>query len=163
MKTLVMGNSSSGKSTLAKTMVSRDGVAHLDLDTLAWAATDPPERLPLVQSKAKIKAFVGAHQSWVIEGCYADLLAMVAEAADQLIFMDLAVEQCVTNAKNRPWEPHKYESKAAQDANLAMLIDWIEQYPLRDDECALNSHINFYKRFSGPKKRMTKMDEIQHL
>ena len=30
----------------------------------------------------------------------------------------------------RPWEPHKYPSKEAQDANLALLIGWIREAAL---------------------------------
>ncbi|WP_154222949.1 shikimate kinase [Marinicella rhabdoformis] len=151
MKTLIMGNSSSGKSTLAKNKVAKYGVAHLDLDVLAWLPCDPPERMPIEKSAEKIRTFINQHKSWVIEGCYADLLAFAAKEADELIFMNLSVEDCVANAKNRPWEPHKYESKAAQDANLNMLIEWITQYPLRVDVCSLNSHLNLFENFSGSK------------
>lgn len=148
-----MGNSSSGKSTLAKKLVEKEGGAHLDLDTLAWAATDPPERLPLDQSQSKITAFIDSNPSWVIEGCYADLLSFAAEGADQLIFLDLAVEDCLTNAKNRPWEPHKYPSKEAQNANLNMLLAWIADYKKRSDVCSYEAHVKLYHEFKGARIR----------
>jgi adenylate kinase family enzyme len=165
---LIFGNSGSGKSTLAKQLVEslqlgkslqpknsiqpgKEPLAHLDLDNLAWLPTNPPKRAPLAQSNRQIQAFTQANKNWVIEGCYADLLELVAEQASEIIFMNLGVQMCVENAKNRPWEPHKYESKAAQDKNLEMLIDWIKQYDQRDDEFSQIAHQRFYDGFAGKK------------
>ena len=43
-KVVIFGNSGSGKSTLAKELSELFGVAHLDLDTIAWSAAALPER-----------------------------------------------------------------------------------------------------------------------
>lgn len=48
---LIFGNSGSGKSTLAKSICGSQGLAHLDLDLLAWEATTPPQRKELSVSK----------------------------------------------------------------------------------------------------------------
>src|SRR4051812_31760473 len=68
MRIVIMGNSGSGKSTLAKQLAETHGLAHLDLDTLAWLPTTPPQRAP--DALAKLDAFMTTEQ-WVIEGCYA--------------------------------------------------------------------------------------------
>jgi len=133
-KVIVFGNSGSGKSTLAVELSETEGLAHLDLDTLAWLDSNPPERRPRDQSNAEIQRFIKQHDKWVIEGCYADLLELVLPYANEAIFMNLPVEHCQKNAKSRPWEPHKYNTKAAQDANLPMLIEWIAGYTTRTDE-----------------------------
>ena len=122
-KVLIFGNSGSGKSTLAKELCDSESLAHLDLDTLAWEATVPPERRPLNESAEGIQIFIDSNDGWVIEGCYADLLEKALPFSNEIIFMNLPIETCILNAKNRNWEPHKYESKEAQDANLDMLID----------------------------------------
>jgi hypothetical protein len=57
----------------------------------------------------------------------------------------------VENAKNRPWEPHKYESKKAQDENLDMLIDWISQYTSRNDTFSKVAHEKLFEEFQGKK------------
>lgn len=153
-KIIIFGNSSSGKSTLAK-QLCKEGLVHLDLDTIAWDNTCPmPERRALAESAVILEQFTESHQSWVIEGCYADLLALVAESASDAIFMDLSVEQCIQNAMRRPWEPHKYASKQAQDENLAMLIQWIAQYPERSDAFSYLSHKVLYDNFKGTKTRI---------
>ena len=52
---LLLGNSGSGKSTLAARLAARDGLAHLDLDTLAWLPTTPPARRPLADSERDVR------------------------------------------------------------------------------------------------------------
>ena len=56
-KILLFGNSSSGKSTLAKKLCADGELAHLDLDTLAWLPRSPPQRAPLDISSDKIQTF----------------------------------------------------------------------------------------------------------
>ncbi|WP_395345304.1 shikimate kinase [Ningiella sp. W23] len=152
---LVFGNSGSGKSTLAKQLASKHALAHMDLDTIAWLPGEPPTRQSIGDSHNAISEFTLAHDDWVIEGCYADLLSLLLDKANELIFMNLPVEQCIENAIRRPWEPHKYASKQAQDANLEMLCDWIAQYPNRDDVLSLNAHKRLYNEFEGKKHVLT--------
>lgn len=163
-RTLIFGNSGAGKSTLAKRLCARDGAAHLDLDTLAWQATTPPTRKPLVESVVKIRAFVRAHHAWVIEGCYTDLLEEVIGEAEELVFLDLPVNLCQDNARARPWEPHKYASKAAQDANLEMLLAWIAEYEARDDGFSRTAHRRLFDGFARRKSRLeSNSNEAQSL
>jgi len=154
-KILVFGNSGSGKSTFAKHISLKFGLSHLDLDVLAWLPTSPPQRMPIEKSKERINDFLVEHESWVIEGCYTDLLELLKDEASEVVFMDLTIEQCIANAKSRPWEPHKYESKEAQDANLNMLIKWIEEYKTRSDSFSYKSHRRFYESFQGKKVAYT--------
>lgn len=152
MKTvLIFGNSGSGKSTFAKKLTQTDNLAHLDLDTLAWQDTVPPKRKPLIESERELLAFIQSNESWVIEGGYVDLLEMAKPYASELIFLNLPVNDCIANAKTRPWEPHKYDSKQAQDANLEMLIGWIADYYQRHDPFSSIAHTEFYEKFLGKK------------
>lgn len=154
-KIVIFGNSGSGKSTLAKKLCSSEGLSHLDLDTLAWMPTTPPERKILSESEAEIVHFISSNTGWVIEGCYSDLLEIALLFSNELIFINLPVELCIENTRKRPWEPHKYESKEAQDSNLAMLIDWIAQYPDRADTFSKASHTALYERYPGKKSMIT--------
>lgn len=154
-KVLIFGNSGSGKSTLAKKMSIANKVAHLDLDTIAWQVTSPPTRTPILEAKNEIEIFLRIHHDWVVEGCYSDLLQMLIDKADKIIFLNLPVTECILNAKNRPWEPHKYETLKAQNANLEMLINWISQYPKRQDTFSLQAHIQLYDCFCGDKELRT--------
>jgi len=154
-KVLIFGNSGSGKSTLAKRICSAENLSHLDLDTLAWKPTIPPERKSLKESSIEISMFIKKNRGWVIEGCYSDLLEISMPFSNEIIFMNLTVEMCIENAKNRPWEPHKYESKEEQDKNLDMLTNWISQYSERTDIFSESAHRKLYEHYSGTKKMVT--------
>lgn len=159
-KVLIFGNSASGKSTLALKLASQYKLAHLDLDTLAWQASKPPTRKPLSESAKDISEFIQTHQAWVIEGCYTDLLTFAETEASEIIFIDLAIEDCIANAYTRPWEPHKYPSKAAQDENLGMLVEWISHYEQRQDTFSKNSHLEFYRQYQGKKTHITSNQQV---
>jgi adenylate kinase family enzyme len=151
-KILIFGNSGAGKSTLARKLANEHRLAHLDLDTLAWEPTSPPRRRSLGSSSDAIARFVEQNRSWVIEGCYADLLELVARDCTEMIFLNPGVDACIKNCRARPWEPHKYASKSAQDENLEMLVEWVREYETRNDEFSLRSHRRLFDFFSGLKR-----------
>jgi adenylate kinase family enzyme len=156
---VIFGNSGSGKSTLAREKAERYACPHLDLDTVAWdggAAT--PTRKPLDESKHLIAPFLSDNRDWVVEGCYADLLNLVIPHCTEMIFLNPGIEICRDNCRKRPWEPHKYESQAAQDGNLDMLLSWIEQYESREDEFSLPAHRRLFDAFKGLKREYTSND-----
>lgn len=76
---------------------------------------------------------------------------LVIEQADEVIFLNLPVNICIENAKNRPLESYKYEHKEAQDANLAMLLGWISQYPVRTDTFSKVADEKLFADFQGNK------------
>lgn len=152
---IIFGNSGAGKSTLAKALAERHALGHLDLDHIAWQATEPPTRAPLAQTAAQIAAFTQAHASWVMEGCYADLLALAAANCSLMIFLNPSVEVCLAHCRARPWEAHKYASKAAQDVNLPMLLEWVAQYGTRSDAFSLLQHRALFDQHRGRKFEST--------
>lgn len=152
---VIVGNSGSGKSTLASRLARDGGLAHLDLDTLAWEPTTPPRRRAVDDSARTIAEFLDACSTgWVLEGCYADLVDEPLRRGALLLFLNPGVATCIENARARPWEPHKYASPAAQDANLAMLLDWIRGYETRDDVLSLRAHRALFDGYSGPKREL---------
>ncbi len=155
---IIFGNSGSGKSTLAASL-RNEGLAHLDLDVLAWLPSTPPERRPIDQAQKEIQNFTNENSEWVVEGCYADLLELVKPLATEAIFMNLPVHLCQENARSRPWEPHKYESKEAQDSNLDMLLDWIAGYADRDDTLSYRAHLALYESFQRKKRQIVCNEE----
>ncbi len=157
---VVLGNSGSGKSTLARRLAGARGLAHLDLDTCAWEPGKPPRRRPPRESAREIAAFIDANAAWVVEGCYAGLLALPLARCTLAIFLNPGVEACIANAEARPWEPHKYPSKAAQDENLEMLRAWIRDYEVRKDEFSLAAHRALFDGFRGEKVELSSREAI---
>lgn len=150
-KIAIFGNSGSGKSTLARKLCEESSLRHLDLDSVAWKASKLPERKPIEESLQEINDFILSNKGWVIEGCYSDLLEVVLRSASEIVFLNLPLEDCIDNARNRPWEPHKYESKECQDQNLEMLIEWIAQYEKRTDTFSKSDHELLFSNFRGAK------------
>jgi len=154
-KIVIFGNSGSGKSTLAKRYSAKYNLPHLDLDTLAWQNSMPPERRKVEESTIDIKKFLNKNSKWVIEGCYSDLLDVVTKEASKIVFLNPGIEACIINCKKRPWEPHKYDSIEEQNKNLEMLINWVRDYNIRNDEFSFQSHNKLYEEFSGEKEQFT--------
>ena len=168
---VVFGNSGSGKTTLARVLTSQYGLAHLDLDSLAWdssgvqvqtmtlddwAAFVPRRRSP-TESASTIRDFIHEHSEWVIEGCYGDLLEQVLPYASEVRFLNPGVEACIANCRGRPWEPEKYPSKEAQDQKLDFLLDWVREYESRADEYSLARHRELFEGFRGPKVELSSL------
>ncbi len=150
---VVFGNSGSGKSTFARQQSANLACSVLDLDTVAWEPElETPTRRPLAASAADIQNFISASQTWVVEGCYADLLALATPHATEAVFLNPGTETCIENARQRPWEPHKYSSPEAQDANLEMLVAWIREYEHRVDEFSYGAHRGLFDGFRGRKR-----------
>lgn len=153
---VVFGNSGSGKSTEARRLSRRHGCPHMDLDTVAWSpGVEPPTRRPLHDSRQAIEMFMAKHDAWIVEGCYADLLAVAAPGATELVFLNPGVATCQANARRRPWEPHKYETPEAQNASLDMLLSWIAEYEHRQDVFSLRAHRRLFEDFRGSKREYT--------
>ena len=150
-KVVIFGNSGSGKSTLARELMKREGLAHLDLDTLAWRKESPTARRPIPDSLKDLRRFMAEHSSWVIEGCYSSLLETAISQCTRLDFLNPGMRQCVENCRARSWEPHKYSSPEAQARNLDMLIEWVKNYESKVDEFSLDAHRRLFDEFEGEK------------
>lgn len=154
MRVAIIGNSGSGKSTLARQLATRFGAATLDLDTVAWEPGEVAVARPPADAVADVRSFCEVHDAWIVEGCYAALVEAVLPYAPSLLFLDPGVEVCLAHCQSRPWEPHKYPSKAAQDEKLAFLLDWVRAYYTRDDALSLAAHEALFHRYAGPKQRL---------
>ena len=151
-RVVVLGNSGSGKTTLACALVDALGLAHLDLDAVAWA--EPGVRRPLAESAAEVEAFARSHDAWVVEGSYADLAGAALPFCTEFRFLNPGVEACLANCRRRPWEPEKYASREEQDERLAFLLDWVRQYETRGDEYGLAAHRAVFDAFAGAKREV---------
>src|SRR5688572_2923180 len=121
MRVLIFGNSGSGKSTYARALADRQGIAHLDLDSVVWEPNQIAVLRPPAAIHQSLAQFLARHEQWVIEGCYGELIQAAAPQCTQLVFLNPGLDACLANNERRPWEPHKYASREHQDAMLATL------------------------------------------
>lgn len=150
MKVILLGNAGAGKTTLARRLLAKEPAALLSLDEVAFA--DGVERRPIEESIAAARQFIERNGSWIIEGCYADIIKALLADCDELIFLNPGVDACIAHCRARPWEPQKFSSRQAQDAHLEMLVEWVRSYEVRADEYGLRAHQALYDAFAGPKR-----------
>ena len=153
----ILGNAGSGKSTLAWQLAGELDLALLDLDIVAWE----PDRVAVPRSHAvaaaDVNAFCRSYPQWVLEGCYPELIATALNFRPHLLLLDPGMDQCLANCRARPWEPHKYRSRAEQDRKLGMLLAWVEGYYHRDGDMSLASHEALFEAYRGPKQRLSRL------
>lgn len=152
MRVVILGNSGSGKSTLAKRLSAESGADVLDLDTVVWE----PGKIAVPRAPgaalADMEAFCAARESWIVEGCYGDLAAAALRHGPELVLVDPGEEECLRRCRARPWEPHKYASKAEQDSKLEFLLTWVSDYYRRDGDMSQKAHRAVYDGYAGPKR-----------
>ena len=157
MRLVLLGNAGAGKSTLARRLIGERDIARLSLDEIAWDvdADGNPVRKPHAVSVAQLHAFLEAHDEWIVEGCYGDLVEAALPFADELRFLNPGTEVCVAHCHARPWEPDKFATPEAQQAMLDTLIEWVRRYDTRDDEYGLARHRAIYLAYPGRKREHT--------
>lgn len=156
----VLGNSGSGKSSLARWLGARLELAVLDLDTVAFEPDRIAEPRPVALARADVRAFCGGHEGWIVEGCYAELIEVALEFAPRLLLLDPGEARCLANCRSRPHEPHKYASRAEQDARLEFLLDWVRAYYHRDGSLSLAGHLACFEAYAGPRERVVTVPDL---
>lgn len=157
MRIAIIGNSGSGKSTLAQWLARSADLAMLDLDSVAWEPDRPAVPRPEARAVADVETFCTAHGGWVVEGCYGNLVEAALRFHPLLVFMNPGVDACTANCRQRPWEPHKYASREAQDANLGFLLSWVAEYYTRDGPMSLAAHRALFDRYAGRKVELPRV------
>jgi adenylate kinase family enzyme len=161
MKVILLGNAGTGKSTLAKKLIAKQLAARLSLDEVAFqGGTD---RRPLQDSVDDVMRWIADRESWIIEGCYADIAELILAYCDELIFLNPGVDACIAHCRSRPWEPEQFSSHQEQDENLDNLIQWVRSYEQRDDEYGLCRHRALYESFDGMKREFNHPSEYESL
>lgn len=154
-----MGNAGVGKTTMAKAILRQRKMPRLSLDEIAW--NEGVKRKPHKEAVAELIKFIQSNSEWIIEGCYSDLIEEALPYCTELRFLNPGIEISIRHCKQRPWEPEKFGTAEAQDANLENLIQWVRTYETREDEYGLKRHRKIYDEFSGNKREFNSVDEYK--
>lgn len=152
MRIAIIGNSGSGKSTLAERLAAGRDLDTLDLDTIVWEPGQIAVSRDVGLALADLHDFCRSRESWIVEGCYGNLVEASLAYGPELIFLNPGLSQCLSNCRARPWEDHKYASKEEQDSKLEFLLQWVADYYTRDGDMSLAGHEALFEHYSGPKR-----------
>lgn len=155
MRIVIFGNSGSGKSTMARDLAERHQIPMLELDTVVWEPGKIAVLRPRNEIRADVEQFLASSERWVVEGCYGELVELALPQCTEAVLLNPGLEACVANNRRRPWEPHKYASREAQDAMLDGLLEWVAGYYTRDDEWSYIYHRRVFDAFAGKKTEVT--------
>lgn len=152
-RTIVIGNSGSGKSWLAERVADRSGAAYVDLDLIHWLPGGygvPRERadaIRLVQRAAQA-------DRWVIEGIYGSLVNEVLANASALVWLCIDEAECVANIRRRGIR--RDGSPEAFDA----LLEWAATYRSRTGSSSYGAHRTIFEQFRGGKETLGSRDAV---
>jgi len=148
-RTLIIGNSGSGKSWLAE----RLQLPWTDLDRIHWLSDE--HSIPRPCAEALAMARIAAEQEhWVIEGVYGWIASELLPRATALIWLSVGDEECVANIRQR---------ETQDDERLVALLEWAGSYHKRDDSSGFAAHQRLFEAFSGAKIRLADRKEIAAL
>jgi len=149
-RTLIIGNSGSGKSWLAQRLAERLQVPWTDLDRIHWLSDEHSIARP--RAEALAMARIAAEQEcWVIEGVYGWIVSELLPRTTTLIWLSVADEVCVANIRQR---------EINDDERLIALLEWAGSYRQRDDSSGYTAHQRLFEGFTGTKMRLTDRTEI---
>jgi adenylate kinase family enzyme len=149
-RTLIIGNSGSGKSWLARRLAERLQVPWTDLDRIHWLSDEHSIARPRAEALAMARIAAG-QERWVIEGVYGWIASELLPRTTTLIWLSVADEVCVANICQR---------EINDDERLIALLEWAGSYRQRDDSSGYTAHQRLFEGFTGTKMRLTDRTEI---
>ena len=146
-RTVILGNSGSGKSWLAVRIAEALGCRVVDLDAIHWepdgygVAREKDVAIDMVRQEASGLA-------WVIEGVFGWLAQKALPRATALIWLDLPVVECLDNIR------HRGLRRGGDAASFEALLGWAADYECRQTSSSHVGHARMFTAFPGQKLRL---------
>jgi adenylate kinase family enzyme len=152
-RSVVIGNSGSGKSVFAGHLAGLCDVPTLDLDLLHWEGNGFGGKRDETVAKTMTHEAAEA-PSWVIEGVYGWLAEVAIARATALVWLDLPWTQCREGLLARG------RRRGASASDFSQLLDWAEAYWDRRTSTSFIGHSRLFEGFAGEKLRLTDRQEV---
>ena len=114
LRTIIIGNSGSGKSWLARRLGDASARQVTDLDDVHWLPGGHDAKRPR-ETAIELAAAAASAQSWIIEGVFGWLVTPIVQRATLLIWLDLPWTDCDRNLRSR----HQGETDSRSFRELA--------------------------------------------
>ncbi|WP_085714636.1 adenylate kinase [Pseudomonas sp. B28(2017)] len=149
-RTLIIGNSGSGKSWLAQRLAKQLHAPWTDLDQIHWLSDE--HSIPRPRNEAMGMARRAASEElWVIEGVYGWIISEILHRATALIWLRIDDVDCSANICQR---------ETNDDERLTALLEWADSYRTRDDSSGFAAHQRLFEGFAGSRIQLMDRKEI---
>jgi len=149
-RTLIIGNSGSGKSWLAQRLAEQLQAPWTDLDQIHWLSDEHSIARPRNEALGMARR-AASEERWVIEGVYGWIVSEILHRATTLIWLCIDDVDCVANIRRR---------EANDDERLVAMMEWASSYRIRNDSSGFAAHQRMFDDFGASKIRLTNRVEI---
>ena len=160
MRTVIIGNSGSGKTWLAIRIGERVSTQVTHLDDIFWLPGGFNEK----RSPSEVQNLVNARKAdsdWIVEGIYGELANQFLSFATTLVWLDLPWQVCKQRLEARGSESKAHMGREQSKQGVRELIQWAEAYYSRPGSCCHAAHLGLFESFTGQRFRFS--SEIQVL
>jgi adenylate kinase family enzyme len=160
VRTVVVGNSGSGKTWLARHLAEKAGGSVVHLDEVFWLPggfnqkRNPSDVSRLIEARR-------AEAKWVVEGVYGNLAKQFLPSALTLVWLDLPWPVCRHRLELRGSESKAHMEREQSDQGLRELIRWAEAYCSRQGSSGQAAHLALFEAFSGERFRLVTEAQVQ--
>lgn len=160
MRTVIVGNSGSGKTWLAKRMAENTSTPVIHLDEIFWFPCGFNDK----RSASDVLNLVNARKDeadWIVEGVFGDLAAQFLSSAQTLIWLDFPWQVCKPRLEARGSESKAHMGRAQSEQGVRELIQWAEAYYARSGSCCHAAHLGLFESFTGRRFRFSTEMQVQ--
>ena len=149
-RTLIIGNSGSGKSWLAQRLAEQLRVPWSDLDRIHWLSDEHSLARPRNEALGMARR-AASEERWVIEGVYGWIISEILHRATTLIWLCIDDVDCSANIRRR---------ETQDDERLVALLEWASSYCTREDSSGFSAHKRLFEGFAGSRIQLMDQKEI---
>jgi adenylate kinase family enzyme len=155
-RTLIIGNSGSGKSTFAEALGALIHAPVFDLDLMHWKDDGFGAKQDEDVARQKV-ADLAATPRWVIEGVYGWLAEVAISRATGLIWLDVPWNVCRASLLARG------QRRGGTAADFCELLKWAKAYWDRQTPTSFKGHQRLFEHFGAAKLRIWDREQSDHL
>ena len=140
MKISIIGQPGSGKSTLARKISDKFNIPHFQIDRFYLESGGEKLKRGNSEDRDKVRAYVKekvleyVHQdSWVSDGTYIKAQAIIAEYADQIIFLDIPLYRRIFNHLQRVFTTKRHKELTIWN-DITFIYRTIQLTPMRNEK-----------------------------